>query len=139
MSGLSRRSALDCFRLSDELALTLDTMVNMRVFDYIEGPWTQQMSKEAEDAATIATLQLALARRDSAYMLVHPTPRHADMPNARQYTVINALVQLDPIPALSDEGRPQIWLKIGAGKPGEDGGENEDLLRKLVEGGVVRE
>ena len=111
-------------------------MVNMRVFNFEEGPYTEICDGSAK---ATPSLQLALARRDSAYMLVHPTPRHADSPNARQYTVINALVQLDPIPELSTQGRPQIWLKIGAGKPGEDGGENEDLLKKLVGSGIVCE
>jgi hypothetical protein len=113
-------------------------VASIRVLHFEEGPW-QALSTDDENAETRTDFELALARRDSAYMLVHPAPRHADMPNARQYTVINALVQQDPIPALSAAGRPRIWLKMGAGKPGEDGGENEDLLRKLVQAGFVAE
>lgn len=63
----------------------------------------------------------------------------ASAPNERQYAIINALVQADPFPELGEGGRSRLWLKIGAGKSGEVGGENEGLLEKLVAAGVVKE
>lgn len=84
-------------------------------------------------------LTLALARKGASYLLVHPTPLSTSSPNERQWTIVNALVQADPFPELAENGRVRIWLKIGAGKVGEQGGENEGLLEKLVEAGVVRE
>ncbi|ORY76852.1 hypothetical protein BCR35DRAFT_353236 [Leucosporidium creatinivorum] len=84
-------------------------------------------------------LTLALARKGSSYILVHPAPMSASAPNERQYAIINALVQADPFPELGEGGRSRLWLKIGAGKSGEQGGENEGLLEKLVAAGVVKE
>ena len=85
-------------------------------------------------------LTLALSRKSGSYLLVHPTPQSPASPNERQYSIINALVASDPFPAPSEEtGRVRIWLKIGAGKKGEEGGENDGLLEKLVEAKVVAE
>lgn len=87
-----------------------------------------------------APLTLALARKSGSYLLVHPTPQSTSAPNERQHAIINALVSSDPFPSPNpDNHRERIWLKIGAGKKGEEGGENERLLEKLVEAGVVVE
>ncbi|KAL8290586.1 hypothetical protein RQP46_002844 [Phenoliferia psychrophenolica] len=83
-------------------------------------------------------LTLALSRKSGSYLLVYPTPQSPASPNERQYSIINALVASDPFPDPSEgTGRVRIWLKIGAGKKGEEGGENDGLLEKLVEAKVV--
>lgn len=33
----------------------------------------------------------------------------------------------------------RIWLKVGAGKAGEQGGENEGILDKLLAAGMIHE
>jgi hypothetical protein len=86
--------------------------------------------------AAFSPLTLSLSRKGSSYILVFPFPPSASSPHERQYAIINALVQEDPFPELSDEGRVRIWLKIGGG---EQGGENEGLLDNLVQAGVVKE
>lgn len=106
------------------------------------GPPAPAPDAEEDVAAELpppSPLTLALARKESSYILVHPTPQSVIAPNERQHAIINALVREDPFPELSESGRPRLWLKVGAGKSGEPGGENEGLLEKLVEAGVVRE
>jgi len=125
-------------------------MSRIRTFAFPEAPETAPLQATPAGPAPDADedvaeplpsppLTLALSRKDSSYILVHPAPMSASAPNERQYAIINALVQADPFPELGEGGRSRLWLKIGAGKSGEVGGENEGLLEKLVAAGVVKE
>ncbi|KAI5479039.1 hypothetical protein MNV49_004321 [Pseudohyphozyma bogoriensis] len=81
---------------------------------------------------------LALCRKHGVYVLIHASPLAGRSPKERQHSIINALVASDPFPPPSAEGRQRLWLKIGAGKEGEDGGENAGLLEDLEGVQVVR-
>lgn len=125
-------------------------MPRIRTFAFPEAPETAptqdppscpapDADEDVAEPLPSPTLTLALSRKGSSYILVHPAPISSSAPNERQYAIINALVQADPFPELGEGGRSRLWLKIGAGKSGEVGGENEGLLEKLVAAGVVKE
>lgn len=84
-------------------------------------------------------LTLSLSLKGASYLLVHPTPLSNSAPNERQWTIINALVSSDPFPKRGENGRVRIWLKLGAGKSGEEGGENEGMLNKLLSARIIHE
>lgn len=134
-------------RLASSLYLA---MSRIRTFAFVEGPEAAPLQpapagpapdadEDVAEPLPSSPLTLALSRKGSSYILVHPVPTSNSAPNERQYAIINALVQADPFPELGEGGRSRLWLKIGAGKSGEVGGENEGLLENLVAAGIVKE
>jgi len=102
-------------------------MVPIRTFAY-----------EDKSFSSNPNLRLALSRRGASYLLVYPSSAQSSS-KERQHTVINALASEDPFPELGDEGRIRIWLKVGPGKAGSEGGENAGMLESLVAAGIVQD